>query len=85
MVRVGAGLEGLGEGRQTSSPSVMATAPADLLTPTGPRPLLASAGRGLLYRLHPALVPSGCGRWHRGLSPLCLWRLWRECQPFWDP
>lgn len=67
------------------SPSLTASGSADPLTPTGPRPLLASAGRGLLYGLHPALVPSGGSRWHRGLSPLCLWRLWRECQPFRDP
>lgn len=69
----------------TPSPSLTAATPADLMTPIGPRPLLASAGRGLLHCLHPALVPSGRGRWHRGLSPLCLWWLWRECQSFWDP
>lgn len=55
--------------------------PADILTPLA-RPLLASAGRGLLCRLHSALVPPGWVRGHGGLSPLCLRWLWRKCQPF---
>lgn len=67
-----------GRGRQ--SPSLLTS-----LTSISPGPLLASTGRGLLYCLHPALVSSGCGRWYGGLSPLCLWWLRRECQPFWDP
>lgn len=70
-----------GMGRGRPSPSRLTSLPR----PVTPRPLLASTGRGFLQCLHPALVSSGWGGGHEGLSPLRLRWLRRECQPFWDP